>query len=416
MRMASSRIGNNLSTGNIGGEIHSGESTTMPLTEDTISSKADEVEIAPERSELDATQTEQEVVVYKRGDAVRYVHKNGKFEAAVILQVHADEDEGRPYFSMRLSSGQEKQTENERLQPLASYVKKTLKGGKHGSPNAPNENAFKKSHREKGSGSRHRRQTSKRNKILEMNKRRSQHAKISWNGNEVAQFMSKIVDNVANHGKNDVVEAHLDYERSLLVASFLSFLAKVTTPLLPKFENIEYEIGFLDALESIIQELANSTESCNITSNFISTLYILTLLVNKCVDEKRLSSMQDNILSSVEKMFQYQGDTVNDIFSWKLLMKLNLDLLVEFKVIKRENENINALKKSLIPFESFFDANVSAFSNSHLHIICHHANHICNVLAGFKDKENLIQNDKRGEYFFGLYLQLLKYLSPDVII
>ena len=122
----------------------------MPLTEDTISSKADEVEIAPERSELDATQTEQEVVVYKRGDAVRYVHKNGKFEAAVILQVHADEDEGRPYFSIRLSSGQEKQTENERLQPLASYVKKTLKGGKHGSSKAPNEHTFKKAAETKG--------------------------------------------------------------------------------------------------------------------------------------------------------------------------------------------------------------------------------------------------------------------------
>ena len=72
--------------------------------------------------------------------------------------------------------------------------------------------------------------------------------------NTMAQFVAKIVDKVANQGNNDVLEAHLDYEKSLLVASFLSFLAEVTTPLLPKFEDIEYEIGFLDALESIIQE------------------------------------------------------------------------------------------------------------------------------------------------------------------
>ena len=45
-----------------------------------------------------------------------------------------------------------------------------------------------------------------------MNRRGSQHAKVAWNGNEVAQFVAKIVDKVANQGNNDVVEAHLDYE------------------------------------------------------------------------------------------------------------------------------------------------------------------------------------------------------------
>ena len=129
-------------------------------------------------------------------------------------------------------------------------------------------------------------------------------------------------------------------------------MAEVTTPLLPKFEDIEYEIGFLDALESIIQEPASSKESCNITSKSISTFYILTLLVNKSVDGKRLSSMQDNILSSIETMFQYQGENVNDIFSWKLLMKLKVDLWLKLGQ-KRDIENINALKKSLILLNPF---------------------------------------------------------------
>ena len=90
---------------------------------------------------------------------------------------------------------------------------------------------------------------------------------------------------------------------------------------------------------------------------------------------------------------------------------------VEIGVNKRDIENINALKKSLILLEPFFHTNVSAFSNSQLHVICHHIHHICNVLAGFKDKENFIQNDKcSSENFFGLYLQLLQYLSTSTDI
>ena len=128
-RLVQCLFGNSSSHRNVDGDIHHHEKPSSPLAEDInanlVSKSADEER---EGSEFDTTQTQQEAVIYrKRGDAVRYVHKNGKFEAAVILQVHADEDEGRPYFSIRLSSGQEKQTENERLQPLASYVKKTPK-------------------------------------------------------------------------------------------------------------------------------------------------------------------------------------------------------------------------------------------------------------------------------------------------
>ena len=71
-RLVHCLFGNNSSMGNIDGEIHSGESTILPLAEDTMSSKADKVEPEPERSELNTTQTQREVVVYKRGDAVRY--------------------------------------------------------------------------------------------------------------------------------------------------------------------------------------------------------------------------------------------------------------------------------------------------------------------------------------------------------
>ena len=246
-----------------------------------------------------------------------------------------------------------------------------------------------------------------------MKRQRSQHAKIAWNGNDVAQFVAKILDGVANHRKNADMETHLDYDKSLLVARFLSFLAEVTTPLLPTFENIEYEIGFIDALESIVEEITYSKESFNTTSHFISTFYVLTLLVNKCVDSKRLSSTQDKVVSSVEKMFQYQGEIANDTFSWELLMKLKMDLLVDVRFNTCNNENIDALKKALIPLNSIFNGNVNGFNKHHLHVICHHANHIRNVLAGFKDKQSLIKNERRGELFFGVYLQMIQYLSSN---
>ena len=148
--------------------------------------------------------------------------KTAKFEAAVILQVHADEDEGRPYFLTAKFWSKRSKLKNSVL-TISVICKKTLKGGKHGSPNAPNENTFRKATEKKGALVDIAGRQANGNKILEMNKERSQHAKTSWNSNEVAQFMSKIVDNVANHGKNDVVEAHLNYEESLLVASFLDF-------------------------------------------------------------------------------------------------------------------------------------------------------------------------------------------------
>ena len=72
-------------------------------------------------------QDEAPQTTYRRGESVVYMRDptKRKGEAAVVMKVHVD-DEGLPYYTIRLSTGIEKQTEGPRLRPLiAAYQAQT---------------------------------------------------------------------------------------------------------------------------------------------------------------------------------------------------------------------------------------------------------------------------------------------------
>merc|ERR1711871_80582 len=85
--------------------------------EDSTSNSEEEPQEANEVPE------EKETKEYSRGDTVRYMSQDGKKgQIAVIVGVHTGEVGGLPFYTIRLSTGREKQTELSRLRPITSYA------------------------------------------------------------------------------------------------------------------------------------------------------------------------------------------------------------------------------------------------------------------------------------------------------
>ena len=338
--------------GSSGKSKHGEESIAIGVDQITISesNEDDSIEISNKKNETEEkekVQSEDQKQsdtndLFKKGDAVRYIHKNGKFEAAVILQVHPDEDEGRPYFSIRLSSGNEKQTEQERLQPLASYVnpsKQKRRKEPDGNTKDLDKNSNSGSKKNKKSSVDYYRKRRERRKLerkqsMKMAEDHDARLKLTWKENDIAQLMAKLVNTMTN---SIILVDSIDIddniiEKALLISTFHLSINKILEPLLPTFENIEYEIGVLDEIEDLV--LKNEAE--NLSQNFrskmpIALLHLYSLFVGKSIDAKRFGKLFPKIQKLTDTVLKNSGKADTNL-SFNSLLQIRVQSLLSYKL------------------------------------------------------------------------------------
>ena len=318
-----------------------------------------------EEEEVDEVPVETQTKKYSRGDTVRYMSHDGKKgEIAVIVGVHTGEAGGLPFYTVRLSTGREKQTELSRLRPITSYILPTF-----GSEKGKNSGG-------KSESSKKQRAKSRKKRARRLKKKRSSNAGRDRNIVDVCQwdkpghvlgFLTVALDEIRKCFTMSHVQ---DWPRACngTVLSLIPSLSHSLLPLLSDEDRDEFGAYLTEWIEELLADVPPPDHADSADSKIVHFLVHISIISGLFASEdladqlELIGTVSSKVMPAISQICSsIRADMLGNegLESVALLSKYNLMCLFYAYVAPL----VQARSQAVIDLEEFFqDTTLSALS------------------------------------------------------